>query len=88
MKLTRRGFIFGATVTSFAIVRPEILMPIKAFDLEPEALFLPPGAYDVVIDGVSWEAKTGAQIIMDIRLMIDHIKSVHIPERFSLGIRL
>lgn len=39
--LSRRGFFLGAGATAFAIVKPEILMPIKSFEI-PDPVFSTP----------------------------------------------
>lgn len=50
--MNRRGFLFG--LGAFAIVRPEIIMPVKAFAL-PETITVPvpPGTYVVAIDSLT-----------------------------------
>lgn len=52
--LSRRGFIFGAAAATFAIVRPEILMPIKQLILPTDDVVWPlePGEYTMIIDDI------------------------------------
>lgn len=59
INLSRRGFLFG--MGAFAIVRPEIIMPIKSIITTDAVVPLPPGAYDMFIDEVVVDAKTGRQ---------------------------